>query len=233
MTEEERKAQDKAIKDAAEAAAKVAAEAAVKQYVDADKGKLDGAFKERDEAKAEAARVQKELDELKEKAAAQAEKERKALEDRLAKLDEKDAARQKELDAMKVQNRDLVRDREIASALDGREFANQRARDIAIGQIAQSLSHDETADAWQDTEGNSVADTVKAFAEADDNAFLFKSETESRGSRTTPSANARQTDEPELPENFNDMSEDDVLSGIESGKLETGIWDDAAERLAA
>lgn len=145
-------------------------EKVVKQRVEESlkplKGKLDDAYKRRDEALKKAAELEQKLKEQEiEKLQAQG-KEKEALEMQLA---EEKAKRE----ALEKRNTELSRDVEVRSLLNTLPFRNEKAVEIGYREIVSQL-HQDASGVWKHASGISINEFILAFAKDEDNAFLFK-----------------------------------------------------------
>lgn len=130
------------------------------------KGKLDAAFRGRDEALRKLAELEQEA---KEKHLKQLEDEGKHAEALKLKLAEKEA----KLEALEKRNTELSRDVKVRATLSGLNFRNDRAVEVAYKEIVSQLKQNENG-IWVHTSGVSLEDYITAFAKDEDNAFLFK-----------------------------------------------------------
>lgn len=170
------------------------------------KAKLDAAYGKRDEALQRVAEFeQKERDA--EVARLQEEgKHREAFELQLAEMK---ASR----DALVKRNIELTRDIDTRNALAGFSFRNEKAAKMAFEEVTSQLVQNEAGE-WVHKSGVTVKDFVKAFAENEDNAFLFK--------QKQNSGNGSQDPKPPQggkPKSLFEMSQDEVLKMAAEGKL--------------
>jgi len=130
------------------------------------KEKLDAAFSQRDAA----LKKVKEYED-KERAA-----ELKRLEEEgkhKEVFDLKLAEERAEKEVLRKKNVELTRDVEVRQALSALDFRNDKASDIAFGEVAKELVQTENG-VWVHRSGISVKDFVKTFVDNEDNAFLFR-----------------------------------------------------------
>ena len=170
------------------------------------KTKLDAAYGKRDEALQRVAEFeQKERDA--EVARLQEEgKHREAFDLQLAEMK---ASR----DALVKRNIELTRDIDTRNALAGFSFRNEKAAKMAFEEVTGQLVQNEAGE-WVHKSGVTVKDFVKAFAENEDNAFLFK--------QKQNSGNGSQDPKPPQggkPKSLFEMSQDEVLKMAAEGKL--------------
>ena len=180
--------------------------AAVAEELKDVKAKLDAAYGKRDEALQRVAEFeQKERDA--EVARLQEEgKHREAFELQLAEMK---ASR----DALVKRNIELTRDIDTRNALAGFSFRNEKAAKMAFEEVTGQLVQNEAGE-WVHKSGVTVKDFVKAFAENEDNAFLFK--------QKQNSGNGSQDPKPPQggkPKSLFEMSQDEVLKMAAEGKL--------------
>jgi hypothetical protein len=142
------------------------------------KGKLDNAFKQRDEALAEIAKFkQKERDTQLQLLEAEG-KHKEAFELRLA----EERARN---EALQKRNTELSRDVAVREALRSYVFRNDKAADMAFKDIVANLIQNESGQ-WMHRSGISVRDYCEAFHKDDEQSFLFKAKPNSgAGSSST------------------------------------------------
>jgi hypothetical protein len=187
--------------------------AAIAEALKPIKASLDASYAERDAARLERdalkASTQAALDEANAKIAADKEAHDKALEEKakaegdfkalhalevaatatkLTKAEEAlRAATQAASEAstkvaeLSKQNSELARDNSIGVHLKGVVFANDTAAAIAVSQLARDMVF--TDNVWFHKSGSTLAESVKAFLDSEDNAFLLK-QTNSSGSGT-------------------------------------------------
>jgi len=172
------------------------------------KGKLDKAFKERDEARKEAKKIQEEAKKAK-----------------IARLEEEG----KELEALKLKNADLesqvsslqekadsiARDARLTQALSGLDFRNKKSQDMAFRDISSSLVRQDDG-SWAIVDGTSIEDYVQSYSAHEDNSFLFKVKVSS-GSGLPKSAGAGS--ESISNKSLFDLPQDQVLKMAAEGKL--------------
>lgn len=180
--------------------------AAVAEELKEVKAKLDAAYGKRDEALQRVAEFeQKERDA--EVARLQEEgKHREAFDLQLAEMK---ASR----DALIKRNIELTRDIDTRNALAGFSFRNEKAAKMAFEEVTGQLVQNEAGE-WVHKSGVTVKDFVKAFAENEDNAFLFK--------QKQNSGNGSQDPKPPQggkPKSLFEMSQDEVLKMAAEGKL--------------
>ena len=180
--------------------------AAVAEELKEVKAKLDAAYGKRDEALQRVAEFeQKERDA--EVARLQEEgKHREAFDLQLAEMK---ASR----DALIKRNIELTRDIDTRNALAGFSFRNEKAAKMAFEEVTGQLVQNEAGE-WVHKSGVTVKDFVKAFAENEDNAFLFK--------QKQNSGNGSQDPKPPQggkPKSLFEMTQDEVLKMAAEGKL--------------
>ena len=180
--------------------------AAVAEELKEVKAKLDAAYGKRDEALQRVAEFeQKERDA--EVARLQEEgKHREAFDLQLAEMK---ASR----DALVKRNIELTRDIDTRNALAGFSFRNEKAAKMAFEEVTSQLVQNEAGE-WVHKSGVAIKDFVKAFAENEDNAFLFK--------QKQNSGNGSQDPKPPQggkPKSLFEMSQDEVLKMAAEGKL--------------
>ena len=143
------------------------------------KGKLDDAYKKRDEAIKKAADLEQRLKDLEiEKLQAQG-KDKEALE---LQLTEERARRE----ALEKRNTELSRDVEVRSLLNALPFRNEKAVELGYKEIVSQLKQDENG-LWKHVSGKSITEFVNQFVQDSDNAFLFKVKANSgSGTNNTP-----------------------------------------------
>lgn len=173
------------------------------------KESLNKAYSERDAAKAEVERLKKEARDKEIEQLTKDGKEKEALE---AKLSDRDS----EIDSLKQTIVELTRDNAVQKELGTLEFRNERARDLAYDTVIKSLVQDKDGK-WVSKDGKPISDAVTAFAEDEDNKFLFK-EKENRGTETAKTT----TTSPKAPSSgsrLRDRTQAEVLQMAAEGKL--------------
>lgn len=166
---------------------------------------------------------------LKAEAKARAEAEKKLKDAEIAKLigegKEKEALQaqmeqaQAELAELREENVSLKRDSVLDKALAGVEFRNDRSRAMARREIVENLTQGEDG-SWMSKEGNSIDDYVAAYAQSEDNSFLFKQKT-NRGSQTQPGSTP--TTGTETPTSILDIPQDQFMKQMEKKLRGQGI----------
>lgn len=171
------------------------------------KGKLNAAYGARDTAEKRA----KELED-----AAQA-AHKKRLEDEgkhqeLLTLELKEEREKRT--AAELLNTKLSRDVEVRAALNGLDFRNERASEIAYKEIVSELSQNSKGE-WTHKSGISIKDFIADFAKDESQSFLFKVKSNngsgSNGSNGKPDINK--------PKSLFALTQAEVLALAEKGEL--------------
>jgi uncharacterized protein len=172
------------------------------------KEKLDKAYSARDEAMKKAAEYEKQQREAEIARLKDEGKHKEAYEKQLA---EERAARE----ALEKRNIELTRDSEVRANLTGLNFRNEKAVDVAFQDIVKQMVRGEDG-TWVHRSGVAIRDFVKAYAESEDNSFLFKVKASSGSGSSGPSKEkAGSTDGSVFG-----TPQADLLRKIEEGKLQ-------------
>jgi len=175
------------------------------------KGKLDGAFGERDEALA--------------KVAQQVEKDRLAELERLKEDGKHTEAHALELateratnEALRTTNVQLTRDIDVRTALASYDFKNENAAKLATQQVVQDLVQNEQG-LWIHKSGVSIAEFVKLFSANTENEFLFKPKVNNGSGNGSPQPANGQGNDNGKPTSIFERSQADVLKDAAEGNL--------------
>ena len=184
-------------------------EARIQNEVDARlktiKENLDKAYGERDKLRDRLKEFERKEQEAKIKQMEEEGRHKEAMELRLA---EKDAELSKK-DQMILE---LTRDSSLNSALSGFEFQNPTAKEVARQQLVRDLIQNEKGE-WMHKAGKSLTEAVTAFADDEQNAFLFKPKQSSgSGSKTLKPS------QPQAPSSVFDIPQSELLEKIRKGE---------------
>jgi hypothetical protein len=174
------------------------------------KGKLDNAYKARDEALAKVAEFERREKEARLQALKDEGKHREAWEMEKAELAAK-------LEAAERRNTELSRDVAVKDALKSYNFRNDKAADMAFREITGNLVKDENGQ-WKHRSGISIRDYCEAFSKDEDQSFLFKAKTNS-GAGTTSSTGTTAGPATTAPSSIFNMSQAEVLKRAAEGTL--------------
>lgn len=171
------------------------------------KDKLDGAFVERDAAKAKLAELEKEKQEAEIKRLQEEGKHKEAFEIQLA----EERAKLKHLEETNIR---LARDAALRTHLGKYTFRSESAANMAYNTILSELALNEKGE-WVHKSGTTLADYVKVFADNEENTFLFKPKASSgtgfEGNTTTPPTSGE-------AKSIFEMTQEEVLKRITEGK---------------
>jgi len=142
------------------------------------KESLNSAYSQRDEALRKAAEYEKEKRDAEIARLKDEGKHKEAFEKQLA---EERTARE----ALEKQNIELSRNVDVRAALTGLNFRNARAVDVAFKEVVEQLVRNEQG-TWVHRTGMSITDFVKAFADDEENSFLFKARQSSGSGSGSP-----------------------------------------------
>jgi hypothetical protein len=118
------------------------------------------------------------------------------------------------LGVYEVETTKLRRDGVLNDALAGMEFRNDKSRDMARREIVDQLVQDESG-AWKHNSGSNINDYVAAYAQSEDNSFLFRVKSNTGAGSGSP-AGAPSTD---VSKAIGDMSTQEILALAAKGKL--------------
>jgi hypothetical protein len=172
------------------------------------KGKLDGAYKQRDDSLAKIAAFEAKEREATLKRLAEEGKHKEAFEMQLAEERSKNEALQK-------RNTELSRDVSVREALRGFTFRNDKASDMAFKEITANLIQDAQGQ-WVHRTGISVRDYCDAFSKDEEQSFLFKAKANSGSGSSGTGNGAPPVDK---PTSIFKMSQAEVLKLAAEGKL--------------
>jgi hypothetical protein len=171
------------------------------------KGKLDDAYKKRDEALKKVADLEQRLkDQEIERLQAQG-KEKEALELQLA----EEKARS---ETLQRRNTELSRDVEVRSLLNTLPFRNEKAVEIGYREIVSQLKQDENG-LWKHVSGKSISEFIETFAQDSENSFLFKVKGNSGGG-TNQGGGAP---DPNKKKSLFEYSQEELIKLAREGKL--------------
>lgn len=186
--------------------AKLVAEQVAEQLKEI-KGKLDGAFSQRDEALRKVAEFE-EKERL-------ANIEKMKAEGKLKEAHEAEmAAERAKRETAEKRITELTRDNTVRAALGGLDFRNEAASNMAYQQIINQFVQNDQGE-WVHKSGASITDFVSNFAKDTANEFLFKPKVNSGGGTTTTSSSDSTTSKKSL---FS-MTQAEVLALAAEGKL--------------
>ena len=118
------------------------------------------------------------------------------------------------LGVYEVETTKLRRDGVLNDALAGMEFRNDKSRDMARREIVDQLVQDESG-AWKHNSGSNINDYVAAYAQSEDNSFLFRVKSNTGAGSGSP-AGAPSTD---VSKSIGEMSTQEILALAAKGKL--------------
>jgi hypothetical protein len=118
------------------------------------------------------------------------------------------------LGVYEVETTKLRRDGVLNDALAGMEFRNDKSRDMARREIVDQLVQDESG-AWKHNSGSNINDYVAAYAQSEDNSYLFRVKSNTGAGSGSP-AGAPSTD---VSKAIGDMSTQEILALAAKGKL--------------
>ena len=184
-------------------------QAMLDQKLSTIKASLDKAYKERDEARKESAKI---LEEAKKAKLKKMEEEGQALE--AEKIKNKDL--EEKLSSLNKQLETINRDMKVQASFQAidQEFRNKRSASVAFKEVCESLVRQEDG-SWTSIDGSSIEAVVAAFAKDEDNDFLFKPKKTS-GSGIPASGEPAP---PKAPSSLFKLSQAEVLKLAAEGKL--------------
>jgi hypothetical protein len=118
------------------------------------------------------------------------------------------------LGVYEVETTKLRRDGVLNDALAGMEFRNDKSRDMARQDIVSGLVQDDDG-SWKHNSGTNINDYVAAYAQSEDNSFLFRTKSNTGAGSGSP-AGAPSTD---VSKSIGDMSTSEILALAAKGKL--------------
>jgi hypothetical protein len=118
------------------------------------------------------------------------------------------------LGVYEVETTKLRRDGVLNDALAGMEFRNDKSRDMARQDIVSGLVQDDDG-SWKHNSGTNINDYVAAYAQSEDNSFLFRTKSNTGAGSGSP-AGAPSTD---VSKAIGDMSTSEILALAAKGKL--------------
>lgn len=182
--------------------------AAVEERLKPIKEKLDSAYSQRDEAAKRAELAELKAKELEIQKLKDEGKAVEALEAQLAAATARAAA-------LEQQNTELARNNELRAALQGLKFRSDKASRSAFNDIVGELINDNGV--WKHKSGSSIADAVRAYAEDEDNAYLFTPvQNSGSGADYKP---PKHSQSPNETKSLFAMSQAEVLKLAKEGKL--------------
>jgi hypothetical protein len=186
----------------------------VKERLDTElasiKGKLDGAYKQRDEFQAKIAAFEAKEREATLRRLSEEGKHKEAYEMQLA---EERAANA----ALAKRNTELSRDVSVRESLRAMSFRNDKAANMAFQEITSNLVQDEHKQ-WVHRSGISVKEYCDAFSKDEEQSFLFKAKVNS-GAGTAASNSGNGSPADSKPKSLFAMSQADVIKMASEGKL--------------
>lgn len=171
------------------------------------KSKLDKAYNARDEALKKLAEIEQRDKEAEMKRLQEEGKFKEAYEMQAAEMKAK-------LEAIEKRNVELTRDLDVKNVLNGYTFRNEKAIDMAFREITDQLIRAEDG-SWIHRSGLSIKDAVKAFADNEDNSFLFKQKQSSGAGGASPKPGSTS----DTAKSVFAMSQAEVLKLAAEGKL--------------
>ena len=177
------------------------------------KGNLDNAYAERDAYKAKIAEAEAAKQAAEIAALEKAGKHQEVMQIQMNELTKK-------LETYEQKNTELSRDNAVRSQLNGLDFRNDKAANMAYSDIVSSLTKDVNGN-WVHSSGASIAEAVSSYAKDDKNAFLFNVKANA-GTGTTVSKPATGT----TPvKSIKEMDQIELLQAIAEGKINpAGDW---------
>lgn len=177
------------------------------------KGNLDNAYAERDAYKAKIAEAEAAKQAAEIAALEKAGKHQEVMQIQMNELTKK-------LETYEQKNTELSRDNAVRSQLNGLDFRNDKAANMAYSDIVSSLTKDVNGN-WVHSSGASIAEAVSSYAKDDKNAFLFNVKANA-GTGTTVSKPATGT----TPvKSIKEMDQMELLQAIAEGKINpAGDW---------
>lgn len=173
------------------------------------KEKLNKAYGARDEAFKKVAEFEQKEREAELKRLKEEGKFKEAYEMQLA---EEKARRE----ALEKKNIELTRDIDVRNSLTTLDFRNDNAAEMAYKEIVGQLVRNDDG-VWVHRSGIAIRDYVKAFAESEDNSFLFKQKVSSgSGSSSTKNSSSSKVDS---KKSLFSLSQEEVLKLASEGKL--------------
>lgn len=177
------------------------------------KGNLDNAYAERDAYKAKIAEAEAAKQAAEISALEKAGKHQEVMQIQMAELTKK-------LETYEQKNTELSRDNAVRSQLNGLDFKNDKAANMAYSDIVGSLTKNADGN-WMHSSGTSIEEAVSSYAKDDKNAFLFnvKANAGSGVSPVKPAAGS-------IPaKSIKEMDQSEVIKAIAEGKLNpAGDW---------
>lgn len=189
-------------KDLVEKVVKERVEAQLKEIKD----KLDGAFKQRDEALRKAAELEQKEKEAIRKQLEEQGKYKELYEQHLA---EERAAKA----ALEKRVTELSRDNSVRDALKSLPFRNDNAFEMAYKQVVDQLSQKDGE--WVHKSGIGIKDFIDVFAKDEGNSFLFKAKSSSGAGSGEPSSSSLSN----KPKSLFEMTQAEVLAMAAKGQL--------------
>lgn len=177
------------------------------------KGNLDNAYAERDAYKAKIAEAEAAKQAAEIAALEKAGKHQEVMQIQMNELTKK-------LETYEQKNTELSRDNAVRSQLNGLDFRNDKAAEMAYSDIVSSLTKDVNGN-WVHSSGVSINEAVTSYAKDDKNAFLFNVKANA-GSGTVVSKPATGT----TPvKSIKEMDQSEVLRAVAEGKINpAGDW---------
>jgi len=175
------------------------------------KGKLDNAFKARDEALAKVAEFEKREREANLKQLEAEGKHREAFELRLAE--------ERALNAtLRAEVTKLSRDVSVKDALKSYSFRNDNAADMAFKEIVGNLVQNDQGQ-WVHRSGITVRDYCEAFSKDENQSFLFKQKANTGTGASAVSGTSGVPGSSTGKKSLFDMSQAEVLKMAAEGKI--------------
>ena len=193
----------------------------IKQLVDEEVSKaiknikvnLDNAYKERDEAVNQIAKIKEEKRQAEILSLEQQGKHSEAMQMKLSELNQR-------LEQYEQKNTELSRDNAVRTQLNALNFKSEKAANMAYSDIVNSLKKDATGN-WVHESGLSISETVSNYAKDENNAFLFSVKA-NMGTGINPAKPSTGTNP---VTSIKDMSTDELLNAVAKGQIKVdGDW---------
>jgi hypothetical protein len=182
------------------------------------KASIDAAYKARDEALAKVAEVERKEREAETAKLREQGKLEEAHAREIADKDTLVATKDATIKDLEKEITRLTRDASVRDTLGSFDFRNQKARDVATGDITKMLKKDENGE-WVAKDGRSIEVLVKAYLEDKENTWLLKPKNSSGSgvTKTTPDGGGKKTEG-----SLFGLPQSEVIARVAKGELRRG-----------